>query len=92
MRDDVNTRPQEIEDIEPRPNGNENTTAGGAAGAPGAHGSSGYFARSTHGRTAGMLGYGALGRATARLLKAHGMRIIAANTRGEAGEESEVSQ
>lgn len=30
-----------------------------------------------------MLGYGALGRETARLLKAHGMRIIAANTSGK---------
>ncbi|WWC66023.1 uncharacterized protein I303_108645 [Kwoniella dejecticola CBS 10117] len=43
-----------------------------------------YFARSTYGRTAGLLGYGALGRETARLLKAHGMRIIAANTSGKA--------
>lgn len=29
-------------------------------------------------------GYGSLGRETARLLKAHGMRIIAANTSGKA--------
>ncbi|WWC73832.1 uncharacterized protein I206_107804 [Kwoniella pini CBS 10737] len=43
-----------------------------------------YFARSTYGRTAGLLGYGALGRETARLLKAHGMKIIAANTSGKA--------
>ncbi|WWC92649.1 uncharacterized protein L201_007608 [Kwoniella dendrophila CBS 6074] len=43
-----------------------------------------YYARSSYGRTAGLLGYGALGRETARLLKAHGMRIIAANTSGKA--------
>ncbi|WVW87071.1 hypothetical protein I302_109128 [Kwoniella bestiolae CBS 10118] len=43
-----------------------------------------YYARSTYGRTAGLLGYGALGRETARLLKSHGMRIIAANTSGKA--------
>ncbi|WRT69848.1 uncharacterized protein IL334_006839 [Kwoniella shivajii] len=43
-----------------------------------------YVAKSTYGRTAGLLGYGALGRETARLLKAHGMKIIAANTSGKA--------
>lgn len=43
-----------------------------------------YYARSLYGRTVGMLGYGALGRETARLLKAHGMRVIAANTSGKA--------
>ncbi|WWD20463.1 hypothetical protein CI109_104939 [Kwoniella shandongensis] len=43
-----------------------------------------YYARSTFNRTAGFLGYGALGRETARLLKAHGMRIVAANTSGKA--------
>ncbi|WVQ84835.1 hypothetical protein IAT38_006992 [Cryptococcus sp. DSM 104549] len=43
-----------------------------------------YYARSTAGRTVGLLGYGALGRETARLLKAHGMRVIAANTTGKA--------
>ncbi|KAK8849834.1 hypothetical protein IAR55_005170 [Kwoniella newhampshirensis] len=43
-----------------------------------------YYARSTFNRTAGLLGYGALGRETARLLKAHGMRVIAANTSGKA--------
>jgi len=51
-----------------------------------------YFARSLYGRTAGMLGYGALGRETARLLKAHGMRVIAANTSGKAGRDPEVSR
>ena len=35
------------------------------------------------GRTVGLLGYGALGRETARLLKAHGMRVVAANTSGK---------
>ncbi|WVR07904.1 hypothetical protein IAU60_004947 [Kwoniella sp. DSM 27419] len=43
-----------------------------------------YFARSLYGRTAGLLGYGALGRETARLLKSHGMKVIAANTSGKA--------
>ncbi|OXH55029.1 oxidoreductase [Cryptococcus neoformans] len=43
-----------------------------------------YYARKTFHRTAGLLGYGSLGRETARLLKAHGMRIIAANTSGKA--------
>ncbi|OCF39667.1 oxidoreductase [Kwoniella heveanensis CBS 569] len=46
-----------------------------------------YYARSLHGRTAGLLGYGALGRETARLLKAHGMKIIAANTSGKASSQ-----
>lgn len=49
-----------------------------------------YYARSLYGRTAGMLGYGALGRETARLLKAHGMRVVAANTSGKAGSDPEV--
>ncbi|TXT10604.1 hypothetical protein VHUM_02109 [Vanrija humicola] len=48
-----------------------------------------YFARSLYGRTAGMLGYGALGRESARLLKAHGMRVIAANTSGRSTSETE---
>lgn len=39
-----------------------------------------------------MQGYGALGRETARLLKAHGMRIIAANTSGKATEDNSVSR
>lgn len=43
-----------------------------------------FYNRPLWGRTAGMLGYGALGRETARLLKAHGMRIIAANSSGQA--------
>lgn len=38
-----------------------------------------------------MLGYGALGRETARLLKSHGMRIIAANTSGNASTQDGVS-
>lgn len=42
-----------------------------------------FYNRSLFGRTAGMLGYGALGRESARLLKAHGMRIVAANTTGK---------
>ncbi|WVQ95895.1 hypothetical protein IAU59_002994 [Kwoniella sp. CBS 9459] len=46
-----------------------------------------YYARSLHGRTAGLLGYGALGRETARLLKAHGMKIIAANTSGKSSSQ-----
>lgn len=37
-----------------------------------------------HGFVSTKKGYGALGRETARLLKAHGMRIIAANTSGKA--------
>lgn len=43
-----------------------------------------FYNRPLWGRTAGMLGYGALGRETARLLKAHGMRIITANSSGQA--------
>lgn len=50
-----------------------------------------YVARSLRGRTAGMLGYGALGRETARLLKSHGMKIIAANTSGNASSQDGVS-
>lgn len=46
-----------------------------------------YYARSLYGRTVGMLGYGALGRETARLLKSHGMRVIAANTSGKATQQ-----
>jgi phosphoglycerate dehydrogenase-like enzyme len=38
-----------------------------------------------------MLGYGALGRETARLLKANGMNIIAANTTGKASTDPEVN-
>ncbi|WVQ80903.1 hypothetical protein IAT38_003010 [Cryptococcus sp. DSM 104549] len=41
-----------------------------------------YYTRRMHGRTVGLLGYGSLGRETARLLKAHGMHVIAANTSG----------
>lgn len=37
-----------------------------------------------HGFVSTKKGYGSLGRETARLLKAHGMRIIAANTSGKA--------
>jgi phosphoglycerate dehydrogenase-like enzyme len=37
-----------------------------------------------------MLGYGALGRETARLLQSHGMKIIAANTSGKAGSQDGV--
>ena len=37
-----------------------------------------------------MLGYGALGRETARLLKSHGMKIIAANTSGKANVQEGV--
>jgi phosphoglycerate dehydrogenase-like enzyme len=51
-----------------------------------------YVARSLRGRTAGMLGYGALGRETARLLKSHGMRIIAANTSGNASTQDGVGR
>lgn len=39
-----------------------------------------------------MLGYGALGRETARLLKSHGMKIIAANTSGKANKQDGVSR
>jgi phosphoglycerate dehydrogenase-like enzyme len=39
----------------------------------------------------GMLGYGALGRETARLLESHGMRVIAANTSGKATTQDGVS-
>ncbi|EPQ29025.1 uncharacterized protein PFL1_03315 [Pseudozyma flocculosa PF-1] len=42
-----------------------------------------YFARSVRGRTVGLLGYGSLGRETARLFGAAGARIIAANTTGQ---------
>jgi len=38
-----------------------------------------------------MLGYGALGRETARLLKSHGMKVIAANTSGKATTQDGVS-
>jgi len=38
-----------------------------------------------------MLGYGALGRETARLLKSHGMKVIAANTSGRATTQDGVS-
>ena len=50
-----------------------------------------YFARSLKGRTAGLLGYGALGRETARLLQAFGMRIVACNTSGKRTEQDGVS-
>ncbi|KAN0060513.1 hypothetical protein ACQY0O_007848 [Thecaphora frezii] len=41
-----------------------------------------YAARSLRGKTVGLLGYGALGRETARLFAAMGARIVAANTHG----------
>ncbi|PWN91045.1 hypothetical protein FA10DRAFT_267458 [Acaromyces ingoldii] len=41
-----------------------------------------YAGRTIRGRTVGLLGYGHLGRETARLLKAYGAHVIAANTRG----------
>ncbi|RSH87130.1 hypothetical protein EHS25_003621 [Saitozyma podzolica] len=47
-------------------------------------GASVFFNRMTYGRTVGVLGYGTLGRETARLLKALGMKVIAANTSGKA--------
>ena len=50
-----------------------------------------YYARSLKGRTVGLLGYGALGRETARLLQAFGMRILACNTSGERTEQDGVS-
>lgn len=50
-----------------------------------------YFARSLKGRTAGLLGYGALGRETARLLQGFGMRIVACNTSGERTDQDGVS-
>ena len=43
----------------------------------------GLYSRKTVGRTVGLLGYGALGRETARLCKALGMRVVAANTSGK---------
>jgi phosphoglycerate dehydrogenase-like enzyme len=62
-----------------------------------------FFNRMTYGRTVGLLvservwivadrqGYGALGRESARLLKALGMKIIAANTSGKATPQEGVS-
>ncbi|ODN95780.1 hypothetical protein L198_04398 [Cryptococcus wingfieldii CBS 7118] len=47
-----------------------------------------YYARSPRGRTVGMLGYGALGRESARLLSCLGMEIIAANTSGSATQQT----
>ncbi|WWC63763.1 uncharacterized protein I303_106368 [Kwoniella dejecticola CBS 10117] len=43
-----------------------------------------FYNRRTLGKTAGLLGYGALGRESARLLKSFGVKIIAANTSGKA--------
>ncbi|WVW79624.1 hypothetical protein I302_101593 [Kwoniella bestiolae CBS 10118] len=43
-----------------------------------------YYNRMTKGKTVGFLGYGALGRETARLLQSFGMKLIAANTSGKA--------
>lgn len=53
------------------------------------HSGKGHYARQTLGKTAGMLGYGALGRESARLLKALGMKIIVANTSGKATVEAD---
>lgn len=62
-----------------------------------------FFNRMTYGRTVGVLvserlrivadrqGYGTLGRETARLLKALGMKVIAANTSGKATPQEGVS-
>lgn len=43
------------------------------------------------GRTAGLLGYGAIARETARLLQAFGIKVIAANSRGERRVDDGVS-
>ena len=42
------------------------------------------------GKTAGLLGYGHIARETARLLKAFGVEVIAANTRGEQSKDEGV--
>lgn len=44
------------------------------------------------GRTAGLLGYGAIARETARLLQAFGIKVIAANSRGERRVDDGVSR
>lgn len=43
------------------------------------------------GKTAGLLGYGHIGRETARLLHAFGVTILAANSNGEKREDDGVS-
>jgi phosphoglycerate dehydrogenase-like enzyme len=46
--------------------------------------------RMLSGMTAGILGYGGIGRATARLMRAFGMRIYAINTSGTSPEPADV--
>lgn len=43
----------------------------------------GFFIRELRGRTMGVLGYGHIGRECARMAKALGMRVVAANRKGE---------
>ncbi|KAI9638424.1 D-isomer specific 2-hydroxyacid dehydrogenase [Dioszegia hungarica] len=43
---------------------------------------------SLRGKTAGMLGYGHIAREAARLFQAHGVNVIAANTRGEKSKDT----
>jgi lactate dehydrogenase-like 2-hydroxyacid dehydrogenase len=43
------------------------------------------------GKTAGMLGYGHIARETARLLKAFGVEVVAANTKGVRAADEGVS-
>src|SRR2546427_12549843 len=45
--------------------------------------------RRLSGKTAGSLGYGGIGRATARLMRAFGMRIYAINTSGTSPEPAD---
>ena len=45
--------------------------------------------RMLSGMTAGILGYGGIGRATARLMRAFGMRIYAINTSGTSSEQAD---
>lgn len=53
-------------------------------------GSTGFY--KMRGRTAGLLGYGAIARETARLLQAFGIKVIAANSRGERRVDDGVSR